>query len=146
MAQAAGWTVRVPPLADRKEDVFLFTDARCGQHPPSPRFLLCLLKHTWPGNVGELLDVLDRAVARATRPDEPLTLDHFGDSLGSAAREVRELPEAEAEKEVYRELAGMLERQGLTKGDGLYRRMAELLKVSRPTVTRRAAKYLAAAP
>jgi DNA-binding NtrC family response regulator len=141
-----GWTVRVPPLADRKEDVFLFTDARCGQHPPSPRFLLCLLKHTWPGNVGELLDVLDRAVARATRPDEPLTLDHFGDSLDSAVRAVRELPETEAEKEVHRELAGMLQRQGLRKGDGLYRRMAELLKVSRPTVTRRAAKYLTAAP
>jgi two-component system NtrC family response regulator len=141
-----GWTVWVPPLADRKEDIFLFARARCGQHPPSPRFLLCLLKHTWPGNVGELLDVLDRAAARATQPDEPLTLDHFGDSLGSAVREVRELPEAEAEKEVYRELAGMLQRQGLTKGDGLYRRMADLLKVSRPTVTRRAAKYLTASP
>ena len=111
-------------------------DSLCKGHKPEPAFLLALLRYSWPGNVGELCDVLQRALGQTRRKDEPLTLDHLELHDLSIIEEVRQLHERQVEREVYQQLMLTLREQGLEKGHGLQRRMADLLKVSPPTVTR----------
>jgi DNA-binding NtrC family response regulator len=135
-------TLPIPSLSERKEDIFLFVHRYCGKHSPSPEFLLYLLKHSWPGNVRELLADLERAKGKATQPDERLTLDHLRQPDELVVQEVRRLHPGEVEKQVYRALAAMLQRQGLRKGAGLYKRMADFLDVSEATVSRQAGNYL----
>ncbi len=65
-------TLRIPPLSERVEDVFLFAKAKCGERPQSAGFRLCLLRYSWPRNVGELLDVLKAAVSKTSSSKEPL--------------------------------------------------------------------------
>lgn len=64
----------VPPLRDRAEDVLAYTQvlleriADDGQRGPiriSQRALVRLQEHSWPGNIRELRNVLERAVMRA---------------------------------------------------------------------------------
>jgi two-component system response regulator HydG len=130
------WTVRIPTLAERKSDIFLFVDALCNSHTPKPEFLLALLRYSWPGNVGELCDVLQRALGRTGRKNGTLTLDHLELHDPSIIEEVRQMHERQVEQEVYQKLMLMLRDQGLEKGHGLQKRMAVLLKVSPSTVTR----------
>jgi transcriptional regulator with PAS, ATPase and Fis domain len=130
------WTVSIPPLAARKSDIFLFVDSLCKSHDPKPEFLLALLRYSWPGNVGELHDVLQRALSRTRRTDEPLALEHLELRDPSIIEEVRQMEESAVKREVYQSLGLMLREQGLEKGRGLQQRMADLLRVSPSTVTR----------
>ena len=55
------YSISIPPLSERKEDIFVFVARECADYKPTPSFRLALLRHSWPGNVGELLDVLQEA-------------------------------------------------------------------------------------
>jgi DNA-binding NtrC family response regulator len=128
--------IDIPPLDERKADIALFVHGLCRDHRPVPGFLLALLRYDWPGNVGQLRDVLNLAVSKTSRADEFLKLDHLTIPDQSVIEEVRGMSEDTIEGEVYRQLAATLQAQGLAKGKGLHRRMATLLKVSESTVTR----------
>ncbi|UCF31560.1 MAG: sigma-54-dependent Fis family transcriptional regulator [bacterium] len=63
--------VRVPPLRERKIDIPLLADLflkrfarRHGKdiHGISPRALACLVSYDWPGNVREMMNVIERGV------------------------------------------------------------------------------------
>jgi transcriptional regulator with PAS, ATPase and Fis domain len=80
------YQLRLPPLRDRKEDVYLLFKAfleRHGssQHEPSFRFMTALLHYDWPYNVRELEACAKRCIALAQSP----TLDV--DLLPDAIRE-----------------------------------------------------------
>jgi DNA-binding NtrC family response regulator len=120
-------TIWVPPLSDRKDDIFHFVQARCQKHPPSFGFLLALLRHSWPGNVGELLDVLAQALDRTNGEEEPLTVEHLRLADPAIVPSVERLGEEGSAREVLATLASMLRQQGWTKGRGLQARMAGLL-------------------
>jgi DNA-binding NtrC family response regulator len=135
------WVLEIPALCDRREDIFLFVERECGNYKPSPAFLLCLLKHSWPGNVRELREVLEVAVNKTARKHESLTPDHLHLSDPTIVQGVRGMTGQEIEAAVMCELAASLVRQGLKKGKGLNQRMAEILKMSEPTVSRRMKKY-----
>jgi psp operon transcriptional activator len=90
--------VTLPPLRARAEDVPLLAEqfgiamARELGWPLFPGFapeaLAALRAHGWPGNVRELRNVVERAVARAERPDRPVaevTLDPFASPWSPAA-------------------------------------------------------------
>src|SRR5574343_544733 len=64
--------IRMPPLREHKEDLPILTShfmerfaARMGKTPPrrSPEVLDCLLAHDFPGNIRELENVIERAMA-----------------------------------------------------------------------------------
>jgi two-component system NtrC family response regulator len=129
-------TIRIPPLDERKSDIFLFVHALCGDHRPEPGFLLALLRYHWPGNVGQLRDVLNLAVNKTGRGNEPLEPDHLQIPDQSLVEKVKGMSKDGIEGEVYRQLAATLQAQGLAKQKGLHRRMATLLKVSAATVSR----------
>jgi len=68
------FTVTLPPLRDRLEDIPLLTDAFAGE-PLWERLPATLreqfLTHTWPGNVRELRNALERARHLADIPELP---------------------------------------------------------------------------
>lgn len=121
------WTTRIPPLVERKEDIFSFVAAKCKGHPPTPEFLLALLRYEWPGNVRELLDVLRIAMAKVDRVKEPLTLDHIQLKDLALVSRVRAMDSQKIEGVVLSDLWQVLRRRGLERGGGLHNEMARLL-------------------
>jgi DNA-binding NtrC family response regulator len=77
-SRLAQWTVRLPPLRERREDIPALTShllARCDGmgRKLTPDLAEALLVHDWPLNVRGLLTVLSVAVV-STPGDEPLAL------------------------------------------------------------------------
>lgn len=96
-------SARLPPLAERREDIlplarsFLKRAARAYRRP-ARRFTkeaeAALLRHPWPGNVREVLHIVERAVLTAGLPSispEDLPMGTFGspESILAAAVEQR---------------------------------------------------------
>jgi len=96
-------TIRLPPLAERREDVlplarqFLRRAARSYTRPArrfSSEAEKALATHRWPGNIRELLHVVERAVLTASAaevgpPDLPMGSFNSPESLIAAAVERR---------------------------------------------------------
>ncbi|WP_437725599.1 sigma 54-interacting transcriptional regulator [Sorangium sp. So ce861] len=66
-ARLSAWTLRLPPLRERIEDIPLlvrhFIRAHTGRdRPVHPRLMLALLRYAWPRNIRELEAVVQRAV------------------------------------------------------------------------------------
>ncbi len=83
--------VRLPPLRERRDDVFLLAEHFATRMTAelkrdyfagfAPGATEALLAHDWPGNVRELRNVVERSVCRMTRSDSPLetvVIDPFG--------------------------------------------------------------------
>jgi two-component system nitrogen regulation response regulator GlnG len=71
------FTVRLPPLRDRGEDLPLLVDYLLRRYSrelgkdvthASPETMECLRKYAWPGNVRELQSAVKQALVRATGP------------------------------------------------------------------------------
>ena len=73
----ATYTVTVPPLRDRPEDLPALAEAVAGPEVErlTPAAWRALKAHRWPGNVRELRNVLLRALAITDGPIEPEDLD-----------------------------------------------------------------------
>jgi transcriptional regulator with PAS, ATPase and Fis domain len=56
--------VRIPPLRERKEDLALLAQRFLGDRALSPDAMAVLSAYDWPGNVREMRNVVERAVAR----------------------------------------------------------------------------------
>jgi transcriptional regulator with GAF, ATPase, and Fis domain len=91
LARLNGWTLTVPPLRERREDVGLVAQAllaRPGAAPAGPvRFswevARALLRYDWPLNVRELEQALRTAVVLS---GGALALDHLPEAVRRAAR------------------------------------------------------------
>jgi transcriptional regulator with PAS, ATPase and Fis domain len=129
-------TITIPSLAARQDDIFAFVRMRCSAKKPTFGFRLCLLRHCWKnGNIRELLDVLKDANDRAGRSNSR-TIEHLQSIPEPERVAVQQLPEESQKQEVLEFLVRTLTRQGLAKGQGLNKRMAEILDVSASTVSR----------
>jgi two-component system response regulator AtoC len=71
----AGFTITIPPLRDRREQIAGLATGLLSRHAAArgpvtldPDAVARLVRHDWPGNVRELRNVLDRAVVLADRP------------------------------------------------------------------------------
>ncbi len=78
------YQLRLPPLRDRKEDVYLLLKAFVGRHgrpelEPSFRFMTALLHYDWPYNVRELEACAKRCVALAD--SAALEIEHLPDQI-----------------------------------------------------------------
>jgi two-component system response regulator AtoC len=89
-----GVCLRLPPLRERKEDIHLLAEffltkhaRQLGRTRPSisPRTLDAFLKHSWPGNIRELENVVKKIVVLG---DERLVVAE----LGAGAPEARKSP------------------------------------------------------
>jgi two-component system response regulator PilR (NtrC family) len=133
----------LPPLRDRREDIpllaehFLIKYAEQMDKPVmgiSRGALEVLMRHEWPGNIRELENVLERAVALEATPTilvESLPASLRGAGLRAAAPSKSELPEAgfDLEEHVKQIERGYIS-EALQRAGGVQVRAAELLGMS----------------
>ncbi|MDF2693227.1 MAG: acetoacetate metabolism regulatory protein AtoC [Labilithrix sp.] len=151
----AGMTLAIPPLRERREDVlplarhFVDRAAKAiGRPVPdlSPDALEVLERHSFPGNVRELRNVVERAVALAgtstTIDPEHLHLD----SIGSIPAHVNafERPVFSGDPKRDEERRRIVE--ALAECAGNQTRAAEVLGISRRTLVNRLGEYGIARP
>ncbi|HZI14383.1 MAG TPA: sigma 54-interacting transcriptional regulator [Myxococcus sp.] len=79
LARLSGWTLRIPPLRERKEDVLALGRRFLARAPQAPTLTAdaaeALLLHDWPHNVRELEQALAAAAVRAG--NGPLRREHL---------------------------------------------------------------------
>ncbi len=95
------YAVTLPPLRDRKEDVYLLTREMLARHGrgelrPAFSFLIGLLHYDWPFNVRELEACIKRAIALADGPE--LTSTHLSDAQRDAMSSYGRRDEATASR------------------------------------------------
>lgn len=89
--RVSAFPIRLPPLRERREDIPLIALKAAAESAArhdrritgiEPLALELLTRHSWPGNIRELLNEIERAVALATN-DTSLTPEHLSESLRS---------------------------------------------------------------
>jgi two-component system response regulator PilR (NtrC family) len=136
--------IALPPLRDRREDIPLIADHFLGKYREqmdkqiagiSREALELLMQHEWPGNIRELENVIERAVAlEATRTILPDSLPHSvrgeRSRLGAtAAADI--LPESGFDLEAHvKEIERGYIAEALKRAGGVQVKAAELLGMS----------------
>jgi DNA-binding NtrC family response regulator len=144
--------IDLPPLRDRPEDIpllathFAGKHARPGETPRTfaPEAMEKLLNHSWPGNIRELENAIERACVTSRgaqiQPDDlPLEVLHVRGNEGPQVDLSKPLPE------LLREVALDLERRYLTramkKSRGNVGRCAKICGLSRRSISAKLAEY-----
>ena len=88
LARLQGWTVRVPPLRERPDDILALArpwveDAGCKLSADAAE---ALVSYPFPFNVRELKQILGVAVVRATASGGEVRVEHFPPTLGARIR------------------------------------------------------------
>jgi two-component system NtrC family response regulator len=136
--------IELPPLRDRREDIPAIVEALLERHAPakgtppsiSREAMDALLKYAYPGNVRELENILQRAIALARGPvistaDLPtylLGLQHEAPTGGSLVEQVERL-----ERRLISDALG--------RADGVQTRAARLLGISERHLRYKLQKY-----
>ncbi|MHB1426547.1 MAG: sigma-54-dependent transcriptional regulator [Gemmataceae bacterium] len=145
--------IDLPPLRERPEDIPLLAThfsgkhSRPGERPPTfaPEAMEKLLNHTWPGNIRELENAIERACVTARSSniqseDLPLEVLHIRPADGGSQVDLsKPLPE------LLREVTLDLERRYLTramkKSRGNVGRCAKICGLSRRSISAKLAEY-----
>jgi DNA-binding NtrC family response regulator len=146
--------ISLPPLRERPEDIPLlaahFTEkyVRPGQAPKeiSPAAMQVLLNYSWPGNIRELENVIERA--SVTTLDQTIEVCNLPTELVANPTETRLPFPIRLDRplpEVLRETTGQIEKQylrkALRKARGNVVRAASICGLSRRSVTAKIAEY-----
>lgn len=133
--------IRLPPLRERPEDIAPLAAHLLGKlarknkkKPPrmSPQFLEALKKYSWPGNIRELENVLERGlIMTASNTLEPRDLPE----------KVRQNPEGQKKADSLEEAEKNALLQALELNDYHREKTAEYLGVSRRTLQYKLRKY-----
>jgi transcriptional regulator with PAS, ATPase and Fis domain len=130
-------TLRVPPLRQRTEDIEPLAAHFLAQHNPSFRFsqaaIDVLVRHSWPGNIRELRNVVMRAAV--------LSLD---DEIGASDLPMHQDGESSAVNLPTTSLEGMERKmifEALHSTNGHQQKAAAKLGISRRTLSRKLKVY-----
>jgi two-component system response regulator PilR (NtrC family) len=135
--------ITLPPLRDRREDIPLIAEhflAKYAEQMEKPLTNIAhaamelLMQHDWPGNIRELENVLERAVALETTPailPESLPPSIRGIVPRNGSQPPDALPEGGFDLEAHvKEIERGYIAQALQRADGVQVRAAELLGMS----------------
>jgi two-component system response regulator PilR (NtrC family) len=135
--------IALPPLRDRREDIPLLAEhflAKYGDQMEkgitgvSREAMDLLLRHDWPGNIRELENVLERAVALEATPTilpDSLPATIRGDSPRPGAAPAEALPESGFDLEAHvQEIERGYISEALKKSGGVQVKAADLLGMS----------------
>ncbi len=130
--------LRVPPLRERREDILPLAEFFLRQQHPSLRFasdaLESLVGYPWPGNIRELKNAVIKALVACS--DDVIHSGHLPPEIRHRRPEPEAAPVAT--------LDGMERRmilQVLAQTNGHHQRAAELLGISRRTLSRKLKSY-----
>jgi DNA-binding NtrC family response regulator len=139
--------MHLAPLRERREDIAVLAQhflaraaARSGTDPPgiSPRALSLLMSQGWPGNVGELENVMERAIAQNT--DGLIGLDDL--PLGESWRtEDRVIDQARRSRLTLDELEREYILEVLAECGGSRKKTSERLGITTATLWRKLKQY-----
>lgn len=143
--RVSGFTITVPPLRERKEDIPLLVDyflrkfARGGRKKTiTRRGMELLMDYPWPGNVRELANAIERVILISAGRDEIKAID-FPQSMGEVSPSTENLPSAPPSQESVTALSH-IEREYvlsvLHSADGNKSKAARILGISRRTLYR----------
>jgi two-component system response regulator AtoC len=114
-------SIHLPPLRERKEDIPLLVEHFLNKFRSTPQAkparmtqaaLDRLLEHTWPGNIRELQNVIERAVILAS--GGVITNDHI-DFSGSSLRSTIDITQRLRDGASLAELVGSVEREAIAE-------------------------------
>ena len=147
------FTITLPPLRDRLEDVALLADHFIGKHatrlgrertPLSVAALARLQSYGWPGNVRELGNVIERALVLSR--GEQIEVQHLPREIVSAAELASPLLSASLSQllpliPAVENMEKMLIAQALEQAAGNKAKAARLLDISERTLWYKVKKY-----
>jgi two-component system, NtrC family, response regulator PilR len=135
--------IALPPLRERREDIPLLAEHFLAKYSEqmakqisgvSQEAMDLLLNHDWPGNIRELENALERAVALETTPailPDSLPAAIRGDSPRAAAPPVEPLPESGFDLEAHvQEIERGYIAEALRRAGGVQVKAADLLGMS----------------
>jgi len=132
-------TLRVPPLRKRIEDIAPLAEHFLAQHDPSLRFspaaIEVLLRHSWPGNIRELRNVVMRAAVLSLEDEigpADLPLHHSADLHSDAVSLPSSSLEGMERKMIF---------DALHSTNGHQQKAAAKLGISRRTLSRKLKVY-----
>lgn len=145
--------IELPPLRDRPEDIPLLAEhfatkyARPNEPAKkiSPAAMEALLRHTWPGNIRELENVMERACVTCPIPviePEHLSPELFQPALSDSPYRIdltRALPDVL--REVTVDVERRYIRKALKKTRGNVSRCAKICGLSRRSITSKISEY-----
>ena len=145
--------IDLPPLRERPEDIpllathFAGKHARLGERPPTftPQAMEKLLNHTWPGNIRELENAIERAcvtLREACIQIEDLPLEVLRVRSGDAAARVdlsKQLPQLL--REVVLDLKRRYLIEAMKKSRGNVGRCAKICGLSRRSISAKLTEY-----
>lgn len=130
--------VHVPPLRERPEAVALLAELFLRQHNPAlriaPDVMEVLQGYSWPGNIRELRNVVIGAAILAANRE--LRVSDLPESILNTAHQPR-LEQLTRIEEMERRMI----LQALTQTGGHHRKAAEMLGISRRTLSRKLRQY-----
>jgi two-component system response regulator PilR (NtrC family) len=146
--------IKLPPLRDRREDISLLAMHFLKRYSEelnknisgvSPETLRILLNYDFPGNVRELQNIIERAVALESTPElTPQNLSSYLDQQPSSKKRLidLEIPNEGIDLEkVVEELERSLLLKALDKTKGIKKKAAELLHINFRSMRYRLEKY-----
>ena len=146
--------IRLPPLRERHEDIALlarhFLRKICAdmRHPAcelTPEALKAMEGYHWPGNVREMENVIERAVALTD--GEVIDRQDLPPQIAGALHETGHLPAVHIPEEgldlaeTMAQLEKQLIQQAMDKSDSVKARAASLLKINRTTLVEKIKRY-----
>jgi transcriptional regulator with GAF, ATPase, and Fis domain len=134
----AVFTMRIPALRERKEDVAILAQSFLRERQISREALSVLERHTWEGNVRELQNVLTTACHySAMRGESTILPDHLRFEECPVETDLLQvlvgdgpIPDNLDRSEVFYQVDAELVRKALRQTGGHKRRAAELLEMS----------------
>jgi DNA-binding NtrC family response regulator len=145
--------IDLPPLRDRPEDIPLLAAhfagryVRPGQPPPefSPQAMERLLQHSWPGNIRELENAVERACITArsgtVEPDDLLPEASPGQPTAAARSVDVSRPLPDLLREMTQELEKEYLKKALRKCGGHVGKCADLAGLSRRSIAAKLTEY-----
>lgn len=140
--------IRVPPLRERKDDIFPLTvyylDKFNQKYKLSKRFskeaMDALTLYQWPGNVRELMNLIERLVV--TTPKDIIRLDELPSSITGNGKLSNFIQKASGES--LKEVLNLVEKEALVRAFKDFkttRKVGEALKISQSAVMRKVQKH-----
>jgi transcriptional regulator with GAF, ATPase, and Fis domain len=141
LARLTGFTVTLPPLRQRREDLGALLRSLFARQAPSrtvevsPAAIRALYAYPWPGNIRELEKVISTALILAT--DRPIEFEHLPESVRATSLEVPGPTPGESGGEDGKQRLEEL----LTRHHGNINAVARDLRTSRTQVHRLCQRY-----
>src|SRR5580698_2906625 len=132
-------TLRVPPLRKRVEDIAPLAMHFLAQHDPALRFspgaIEALVRHSWPGNIRELRNVVMRAAVLSL--DDEIGAENLPLQFGEDAESASMLPASTSIEGMERKMIF----DALHSTNGHQQKAAAKLGISRRTLSRKLKVY-----